>query len=60
MEKRAHKFKKIKDFFSLQTFEMLYINSISLLSFAVNFKMSLNKFCVLIYDQISFSLNIFI
>ena len=44
MEKRTHKFKKIKDFFSLQTFEILYINPIkSFVPFAVKFKMNLNK-----------------
>ena len=44
MEKRAHKLKKSKIFFSLQTFETLKINPIkSFVPFAVKFKISLHK-----------------
>ena len=45
MEKRAHKLKKIKVFFSLQTFEILYIHPLkSFVPFAVNSEISLKQF----------------
>ncbi|OVE55511.1 hypothetical protein B0E34_14860 [Chryseobacterium mucoviscidosis] len=44
MEKEHVSFKKIKDFFSLQTFEILYIDRIKCFAyFAVKFIIGLNK-----------------